>query len=57
VGTELIINGRHGASAEDRAGTRIGVPADLPAAEGHRLAAQQDMITASLARLAELAAV
>lgn len=37
--------------------TRIGVHVDIPAAEGHRLAAQQDIITASLARLAELAAV
>lgn len=36
--------------------TRIGVFVDIPEAEGHRLAAQQDMITASLARLAELAA-
>jgi uncharacterized protein YndB with AHSA1/START domain len=37
--------------------TRIGVHVDIPAAESHRLAAQQDIITASLARLAELAAV
>jgi uncharacterized protein YndB with AHSA1/START domain len=37
--------------------TRIGVHVDIPAAEGHRLAAQQDMIMASLARLAKLSAV
>jgi uncharacterized protein YndB with AHSA1/START domain len=36
--------------------TRIGVHVDIPAAEGHRLATQQDVITLSLARLAELAA-
>jgi uncharacterized protein YndB with AHSA1/START domain len=36
--------------------TRISVHVDIPAAQEHRLPAQQDVITASLARLAELAA-
>ncbi|MEP7026095.1 MAG: SRPBCC family protein [Actinomycetota bacterium] len=37
--------------------TRIGVHVDIPDAEAHRLGTQQDLITASLSRLAELAAV
>ena len=40
----------------DGAGTRIAVDVEIPEAEAHRLDGQRDVISQSLARLAELAA-
>ena len=40
----------------DREGTRITVEVEIPEAEAHRLESQREMISASLRRLADLAA-